>query len=288
MNINKILTFWTVSIFTIILSSGCSPSASPGFLAPGLTGSATPQQTPGYQGQATSANYISSQFTLNEPYGRVEDRNFFGKVDFHRANTYQGGSVSYGAFGYLGNLSARDTEMTPASLLGNYFYGGVGLTAGVNAHISYPKLDWELLKINARFYNELGKYPELKNELTDYRNDHDDILPRTCSGFIFPTCHPSSYNDVYSRHGSILDTSVGMGFKIKHKNKRTTQIGTGMNFHLFGRQRNSVRAETTTKTFNTAGLYLQFSHTLQERLSVNVDLLSSGATFGLSYRFGER
>ncbi len=283
---NNIIALSAALALMIMLLSGCSISTHSGILSPGLVNTITSPETPTYQGKPESTNYISGKVLFSEPHTRRKDRNFVGSVRFYRAKTKEYQSVTYGAFGYLGNY--KSGNFIPASLSGNHIYGGLGLMGGINWHVPFEKMDWEVFKLNARLYNELGKYPRLKNELTDYRNNHDEMLPPICSGFIFPSCRPAPYSDLYSRHIAMLDTSIGMGIKIKHKGRHNTQIGAGINFHLLGSSRNSFSVENPVKPINTAGFYLQFSHTLRERLSLNIDLIGGGITTGLSYQFGKK
>jgi len=66
------IVFCSVLIAIIILSSGCG------------------------------ANYINAQVGIGNQFD-YDDSNFYGSLSFHRANTFEYGSLTYGAFGYLGN-----------------------------------------------------------------------------------------------------------------------------------------------------------------------------------------
>lgn len=266
----NITTNWIYgSIMLLMLSlSSC------GTYGPALTNTVQHLESPEYRDQNASANYISAQAGLGSRF-QYKDNNAYANLSFHRANTYKHGSLTYGAFGYLGSYRVSDSLRLP-DLIGKKPYGGLGLMFGGNFHIPFEKVDFEVIKFTTRLYNELGEYPQFKRDLiSESREEY--------------------YEDLYARHNSIVDMAVGMGVKIKHANQSATRISAGIVTHIFNKwctnSGNCYREWT-----GLAGLNLQVGHSLNEQFSFNLAIASASfigtsypvTTFGMSYRFGER
>lgn len=270
MNYNKIMLFCSVLIATI-LSSGCGI-----YFGPGLANTAAQLENPAYRDEDTSANYVSAQAGSGNRFG-YGNRNFNGGLSFHRANTYKYGSVTYGAFGYLGNFHVGRTFSSPDLAGGNKFYGGLGLMAGGNFHVPFKRVDWEIFKLTTRFYNELGAYPRFKRELIAFDRE-------------------GNFTDLYVNHGRMVDMIFGTGWKIKHKNRSTTRIDIGVNAHIFGDSCNDI-SSCQQEEIGIGGWIFQAGYSFAERISLNFRL-STGSiyddstsgevhpitNFGISYR----
>lgn len=269
---NKILAFCSALIAIIILSSGCG-----NYFGPGLTNTVAQLESPAYHDKEVSANYASAQISNGNRFN-ANDKNFHGSLSYHRANTFKYGSLTYGAFGYLGNYEVGEPFDLP-SFVGRKSYGGVGLMLGGGFHVPFRNVDFEILKFTTRVYNELGEYPQFKRELIS--------VPRE-----------GGFKDLYTNHKAINDVVFGTGLKIKHENLSTTRISVGINTFLFGQscsdEGNCYRGYSRSEGFN-----LQVGHSFAERVSLNFSL-SSGLTgsdswlyaethpilaFGASYRF---
>jgi len=266
-------TNWRYSfiILATLSFSGCGT-----YFGPGLTNTAAHLETPGYRDENRSANYVSGQLGFGNRFDD-EDNNYFGSASFHRANTFEYGSLAYGAFGYLGNYSVSTLELP--SLSGKKSYGGVGAMFSGNFHVPFEKVDFEVIKFTTRLYNELGEYPQFKRELISVDRN-------------------SYYEDLYTRHNSIVDMAIGMGVKIKHNNQSATRISTGVVTHILGTSC-SDGGYCDFGEPELLGINFQVGHTLSNRLSLNWYLATSSwhwnssssypvSTFGVTYRFGER
>lgn len=272
----NITTNWLYG-FIILLMMSLSSCGT--YYGPALTNTATHLESPEYRDQNASANYVSAHVGLGNRF-EYEDKNAYANLSFHRANTFENGSLTYGAFGYLGNYNVGDS-LGVASLVGKKPYSGIGLIFGGNFHVPFEKVDFEIIKFTARLYNELGKYPQFKRAL----------ISESREGY---------YEDLYVRHNSIVDMAFGMGVKIKHDNQSVTQISTGIVTHIFS-ESCSDSGNCSGEWSGLAGMNLQVGHSLAKQFSFNLTIVSghSGsfvfpgsshpiATLGMSYRFGER
>lgn len=271
----NITTNWLYGFIIVLIMS----LSSCGTYGPALTNTVQHLESPEYRDQNASANYISAQIGLGNRF-EYRDNNAYAKLNFHRANTYEYGSLTYGAFGYLGSYGVGDSLDVPA-LTGRKPYSGLGLVFGGNFHVPFEKVDFEVIKFTARLYNELGEYPKFKRELvSENREGH--------------------YEDLYVRHNSIVDMAFGMGVKIKHANQRATRISTGIVTHIFSKSC-SDNGNCYNEWTGLAGINLQVGHSVTEQFSLNLTIASgfssSGvfpdtsypiATLGMSYRFGKR
>ncbi len=270
---NKVMFFCGVLIVITMLFSGCGV-----YLGPGLTNTAEHLESPAYQDEKASANYVSTKMSLGNRFD-YDDRNLHGHISFHRANTFQYGSVTYGAFGYLGNYRIAEPFEIPA-FAGNKSYGGIGLMGGGTFHVPFKHVDWEIVKFTTRLYNELGEYPQFKRELISVNREED------------------YFEDMYVNHGRMVDMAFGTGLKIKYNDGNVTRISTGFNWHAFS-QACSDNGDCNFGETDLIGINFQIGHTLPQGISLNY-MLASGvsgeywfwawgnnaiSTFGVSYQF---
>lgn len=273
------IVFCSVLIVIIVLSSGCGV-----YLGPGLTNTITHLESPAYHDEEASANYVSTNISLGNRFDD-EDLNIHGNISFHRANTFEYGSLTYGAFGYLGNYHVGESFELP-TFAGNKPYGGIGLMGGGSFHAPFKRVDWEIFKFTTRLYNEFGEYSRFKRELISFNREE---------GY---------FEDMYVNHGRIVDMAFGTGLKIKHNNASVTRIGTGLNGHFFSKAC-SDRGDCDYGESYLMGINFQIGHSFPEGVSLNF-LLSSGVSrndwlwapwlwnnhaigsFGVSYQLGRK
>ena len=245
---------------------------------PGLTNTAAHLESPAYYDEETSANYVSASMGVGNRFGD-NDRNLYGNLSFHRANTFEYGSLTYGAFGYFGNYHVGAPFELPA-FTGKKPYGGFGLMGGGNFHVPFERVDWEVFKFTTRFYNEFGEYSRFKRELISVNREEE------------------YFEDMYVNHGRMIDVAFGTGLKIKYNNMGVTRISTGFNGHIFG-QSCGDNGDCDRGEVNLFGMNFQIGHSFPEGISLNF-MLSSGigggdwywgwgdhavTSFGLSYQF---
>jgi len=270
------------TLYGLIALAILSFSACSNYLGPGLSGTVTHPDAPVYRGKDVSANYITGSIATGSHYNEGH-RNPLGSLSFHRSNTFSNGSLSYGAFGYLGNYIFENSADSLLQAEQSKSYGGLGLMFGSNVYLmGRKKVDWEALKFTARLYNELGQYPEFKRELIDIERD-------------------GRYTDLYTRHGSIVDMGLSTGIRIRHEGAAYTSMNAGFSTHLFSK-RCSDGGSCIGQPFDIVTLNGQITHSFAEQISLNL-LVSSNVffndflwanggypivNFSLSYRFGER
>jgi len=243
------------------------------YLGPGQSASIAHLETPAYRGENVSANYISGSLTAGSRYN-AGDENPLGSLSFHRSNAFSTGSISYGAFGYVGRYSFSSTGDSLLSTLESKSYSGLGLMFSSNVYlIGRKKVDWDALKFSVRLYNELGEYPRLKRDL---------IMNR------------SRYTDLYTRHNSIVDMGLSTGIRIRHNDIATTSINFGVTMHAFARE---CRINCYSYPITLGSLNFQLAHSFREVPVTLNFLVSSGFSLGdgypvvslnVGYRFGDK
>lgn len=123
--------------------------------------------------------------------GQQGERNYLGAATLHRSHSWKRGSVSYGAFGYVGQYTLdegtfAERRVIPDSIyfLGNerydgypkipsvyagaYRYGGYALRGGYTGRTNLGlRGDWRFLGVEAAYSQEFGQLYELRQRIPD-------------------------------------------------------------------------------------------------------------------------
>jgi hypothetical protein len=125
-----------------------------------------------------SACYLNAAFSGGSANDRGHDKVYSFQTNFSAANNFKNFQMYYGGGLILGDYKFNHYEGNYHSdiidfqaldqFAGNYFFGAVGLNAGMDFVIPFPLGgDWRLVGLEASLYKDFGDYLSVREQLAD-------------------------------------------------------------------------------------------------------------------------
>lgn len=167
---------------------------------PAITGSHAPYQArSAYHDSTIVQNWVSGSLHNGARFRESEESNILGQIHFHQAYTTKNLKATYGGFLYGGNYSSTYPRNQ------NLSYFGAGARGSFSLNIPTPKVDFNIIGIQAGFATEFGEYRKFRYEDPDvYTYGHWWMIPT-------------------------LNVTTGIDIKLKHMKSIGIQTGLGSN-----------------------------------------------------------